>query len=586
MQIILRRLEWILWPLLIAALLILQTPGLFTLPPFWFEDGNIFFAHFYNNHAFAEIFRKYAGYVSLLPNFLAYLVLFLPTHIVRFAFPCAALILAAGTFSLIVSERFNRIIPSKYLRVFLVLIILIQPLLQHTLYSNIAYSQWNCLLLSCLLLLTPGSSSAARFGIETVIVTLCIWSNPVAVTLLPVIIFNRVTSDKKHIQAGGILLIIALISYLSFGIDFKYQTTKPDILSAINLTIRGLLHKVVGDIFFSELFADQNYLKEIFAAIIIVCTGFTAWQKRKVLNWNFIGTTLYITLATVGFYFISRGAGVSDVSRVVDRYFYISKVIFLILIFHIYCSNLEGNFSRVRSAVFVLVIFGLATLHRQNSEKLVYSPKLVLEGSKIANLFRRLEQEEKDLGSRDNVFQVEARSLWWEIYAAPSMQMVAIQNYAFHDWKNTAGAPDGWQAGHGMVSKSKTDSSGYGNALKLGREASVTQKITIPEVSLAKDLALMVWAKSNSNDSGISLSCKGSNKKKVTKYTLHPGDNKWWNLEARVPISIAAQNKCRVELYNKSNLSTEIVFNKVLLFQIAPIVDTKHPEGRTQYKYK
>ena len=63
----------------VAAVHFFREPASYLLPPLSYEDGRDFFAFFYNHREPAAILRFYAGYVSLIPNLVGYLVLALPT---------------------------------------------------------------------------------------------------------------------------------------------------------------------------------------------------------------------------------------------------------------------------------------------------------------------------------------------------------------------------------------------------------------------------------------------------------------------------------------------------------------------------
>ncbi|MFC1762666.1 hypothetical protein ACFL6U_11370 [Planctomycetota bacterium] len=285
-------------------------------PPLRWEDGTHMLAFYFNSTNPADIFRFYAGYISLIPNAIGYLATRFPVIYAPYVMAWSSLVIAAYGFYLISSSRFEWVISSLRLRIVIAILLSLLPLGGLNYVLNLTYSQWNILFIVTLLLASPLPNGFRARLWEVLLVSLCIFSHPLTIGLLPLCIIRFfVTKDK----VGRIIaLVYAFLIILYPLITMVYVTlVSPGRLSHFNLSFstvwlstkvflcRSLVGAFTGTGVVSSVVASEDGVAYVcLAGIVIILLTILAstFQHNRVrhLSWCILGFGL-----ALGFIFVS-----------------------------------------------------------------------------------------------------------------------------------------------------------------------------------------------------------------------------------------------------------------------------------------
>ena len=97
---------------LLAALLLLRSPGSLLHPQFWAEDGTLFFQEAFNHGFLATVLQPASGYLHSFPRLVAGLSLLFPMEQAPLIFNLAAFAVQLAPALYLLSPRMARNIPS------------------------------------------------------------------------------------------------------------------------------------------------------------------------------------------------------------------------------------------------------------------------------------------------------------------------------------------------------------------------------------------------------------------------------------------------------------------------------------------
>ncbi len=201
----------LLW-LGIAAVLAARSWAHLDAPILGHEDGTIQLAFFFNQPDFAGIFRRYAGYVSLLPNLAGWAASLLPLPAIPFALAGFALACATSSLFLATTARWRFLVASDRARAALALVLAALPLGKAYLSTNSVYAQWSLLLL--LTLLVAGPAPRSRGGL----VALLAASHPLSAVCLAVCAGNLwLFRTRRDLLCNGWTAVCVAL-YLAVGV--------------------------------------------------------------------------------------------------------------------------------------------------------------------------------------------------------------------------------------------------------------------------------------------------------------------------------------------------------------------------------
>jgi hypothetical protein len=109
---------WVVVAFLAAiAVLVTRRPDAILHPQFWAEDGTVFYAQAYNHPSIGQIFAPSAGYLQLLPRFVALAAQLFPLSWGPAIFAFVGIAVQGAPAALLVSRRLENVIPDRRLRI-------------------------------------------------------------------------------------------------------------------------------------------------------------------------------------------------------------------------------------------------------------------------------------------------------------------------------------------------------------------------------------------------------------------------------------------------------------------------------------
>ncbi|MFT5442791.1 MAG: hypothetical protein ACI8W3_001835 [Myxococcota bacterium] len=210
------------------AVILLKNPYNTFWPSLINEDGAIMFKHYYENPGLENLWLQYAGYVSVMPDLMAFFVASLPPSLVAYTY----LLLATASFAIAYSAfflpRFRAFIPNDRHRWIVCLTLALLPLGNSALMRAVTYSFWALLMVSTLICLVPGSKKSPVVWTEFILLSLNACSSPVSVILLPLLVW-RAIHGRTSLETS-LFVAVCLISIAYLGLAVETGGAKGDIL--------------------------------------------------------------------------------------------------------------------------------------------------------------------------------------------------------------------------------------------------------------------------------------------------------------------------------------------------------------------
>ncbi|MFQ5672039.1 MAG: hypothetical protein ACE5G9_03015 [Nitrospinales bacterium] len=173
------------------------------------EDGRFLFQDFYSDHNFQTVFRHYSGYISVLPNLLAYVLTLLPVEWVPSSFAFVSLCVTAAAHSLFYRVT-AEIYGDRVFAVYVMLIVAALPLGNFWLVGALAYQSWNFMVILLLLALLPMPRKISGRVLYVFWVNLLIWSHPLSLLMVPWYLWGWVKNAPRRAEYGVFCLSAAL----------------------------------------------------------------------------------------------------------------------------------------------------------------------------------------------------------------------------------------------------------------------------------------------------------------------------------------------------------------------------------------
>jgi len=326
--------------------------------------------------------RYYNGYISLLPNVVAYLASLFLTGYMPYVLVGYAFVISVACYSILYLRRFRPLIPDDKLRAAICILVAFAPLGNHALLAGTAYSLWPSFGLMLLLIwASPVLNSHYQLSWHEkglfVLLVLFIFTHPLSVLALPICVYHFMFNQQPSIRIfhGG--LIIAILSYV-----FVVFHLVPEVHRGVPMALQlsGQKLQLLGEIFlerivFEALFgsgirlllleAEQHSI--IYFTGIGVATLLLVWTGRILKH---LSLRAYLNIALViGFLIIytlllilMRGLDANFVNSILaQRYVYLQQMLFLaVLISAFYYATTQMKF-RLRWQLSGLLIFLLIT---------------------------------------------------------------------------------------------------------------------------------------------------------------------------------------------------------------------------------
>ena len=387
---------------LVALVLFARSYTAFVYPVLLYEDGTIMYGYYAGNPDPARLLSPYAGYVSLLPNFICYAASNLSPAYAPYLFSACTLLIAAAAMTLFSLRRFRVVLASDAARMTVCLLLAVWPIGNFPLVSSATYSLWYMLLALLLLAAAPLPRSRGAVAVQFVLMVLAAWSHPLSVVVVPLcayLLLVRRTWTDRLVNAG---LIAAVLLYVAFGVTRGGGTGfGPDTVAntGVYLAHRVLFEAVFGNRMRLILRArGYGWVIVALAVGIAAGIGLLVWLARTRLtryHWRqLIGVTALVLALT----FLSVAARkMTATSHLVSwnhRYFYLQQYAVLLVtavaVAHLVQVPRWSNWARrlaVPGGVALLAYAVAGTLHnrqfyltsREESRKVTAFTKQVAE---------------------------------------------------------------------------------------------------------------------------------------------------------------------------------------------------------------
>jgi len=338
----------------VGAVHFFREPASYSLPPLSYEDGRDFFAFFYNHREPEAILRFYAGYVSLIPNLVGYLVLALPTLWVPRALAAVPGVLVTLACAL-PYLTLRPLLPGRAWRLGTCLMLALLPVANRLFLSSLAYSIWPLLLLLVWGSLARPPTTLGGAGLRLPPMAALICSHPLSVALVPVYGLRawlsvraggggepgwepgeEATTGRVSALYHGALAAVAVLYQIVWvergGVD------PPAVWESVGRTLAFTAERVV----FATVFGDAAALALrragavpwIYAAAVLVLAVVVAIavRHRSRLGRARAGmllVLLYLILAFTALYVLGRSPGLEILQAgAAFRYFWVQRLLF------------------------------------------------------------------------------------------------------------------------------------------------------------------------------------------------------------------------------------------------------------------
>lgn len=195
----------------LAIMLFARQPGAIRHPDFCAEDGAVFFKQQYEQGATSVVFKRHGGYLHIAPRLIAATASYFPLRYVPRVYAFVSLALAAASLAFFYSGRFRDVISTDTVRLGVILLMTLMPnsdpLMR--LHNLSFYGLWFVVMASLMELPQRFWPRAVLF----VLLSLAIWSTPMAVVCLPVIFFRLWQSDGWGERVWWISLAASIVAY-------------------------------------------------------------------------------------------------------------------------------------------------------------------------------------------------------------------------------------------------------------------------------------------------------------------------------------------------------------------------------------
>ncbi len=224
--------NWLFLFLLVTGILFLRQPSAIRHPAFSDEDGLIYFKQAYEQGALAVVLLPYNGYLQIVPRTVAAFGSLFPLQFVPRVYAIVSLLLASSVFIFFYAPNFRRVVASDATRFGVVLLVTVMPNFDSLL--RVAYLPWFLLWFIALVVLMELPRGAGGRAFLFGALTLAIWSTPVAVVCLPVVLLRLRQAGEKRDRIWWTAFIISSVAYaLTADRSALWDVWRPGLVQAV-----------------------------------------------------------------------------------------------------------------------------------------------------------------------------------------------------------------------------------------------------------------------------------------------------------------------------------------------------------------
>ncbi len=357
---------------LVFLTLFARRPDAILNPQLWAEDGTVFLKDQFTNSTWVCLMKPHLGYLQLLPRLIAAAASMFSVLRQPLIYNLAAMLVAAGSFSLFAHPRFRSLLESDAMRV-AVCVLAGGIVYSDEIVGTITNLQWYLAVPIVLLILRPGviGSSVSIFdelclaGLMVLLVLSC----PLAVIALPFAV--AATMSGPGIQKA---VPVAFLSAATAQFSVQLFARNPSELGlhdlkavlhfvfavVIALTYRVILSTLLGH-GVAQAISTSGRATPVVIALASTGVGLAAfWRYRPRMRVRLIGA-MYLMAASAALPMAVRGGWVRYSSLVLvtdrrqERYFFLASCCL------IYLAALSVSCLKLRRGVVWLAIALLAT---------------------------------------------------------------------------------------------------------------------------------------------------------------------------------------------------------------------------------
>lgn len=247
---------------LLAALLLLRSPGSLLHPQFWAEDGTLFFQAAFNDGFLKTILQPASGYLHVFPRLVAGFSLLFPMGQAPLIFNLAAFVVQLIPALYLLGPRMSNLIPSWPARAGAALLYVALPASYET-HVNLANSHWHLAVTALLILVaTPAAALRVR-GLETFMAALFSLTGPFSILFLP-LVWSRLLGVIRGVRAFRSQTESAVIAAGAL-LQLGFAVASPRISTAVAqsgpLPLQELMTVVSMHTFFNALFGINGFTR-------------------------------------------------------------------------------------------------------------------------------------------------------------------------------------------------------------------------------------------------------------------------------------------------------------------------------------
>lgn len=292
----------LLW-LGVLLILMARVPLLWQSGEFVSEDGWVFFAEAFNAPWSQSLFTPFAGYFRLEARLIAEGLSFLPWAWQPPAYALVGLGLNALVFSLFYLPGFRPVLASDARRLAVVVLLALAPNAENL--GLLTGLHWYLsFALALLLVMDPPRRRAGRI-VLVVASSLCIWSSPSALVLLPFFALRWLKGTDRFGRRWSAVVVVQLVLYAVTILALRGSegTRSGDfdrgaVFAAIeHLMVRGwLVVGVWGHGLAERLVRASPWAVDLLGVSTLVALGWLMWRTRRIRE---IGPGLLIVIAAL-----------------------------------------------------------------------------------------------------------------------------------------------------------------------------------------------------------------------------------------------------------------------------------------------
>jgi hypothetical protein len=310
------------------------------LPVLGHEDGRDMLALYFNDGNPLGVLRFYNGYISLLPNAIAWAATRGPLPIAPHVFTFASLTIATLGLFLLSRRGHSWLVPEARDRAVVALLAALLPLGQGYLLDNLTYSQWGLLFLLFVLLSRPIPPSRAARAAYFLGVVICSLSHPLSVLAAPLCVAQLVTTRAPLDRLLLLVCAGVILGYQVLGVDhgsaFGASAASLEFAAAVFLS-RVAFESIFGAHVTGALVAQGASHYVYLVGISILCfigallLGDPQHRRRVSLAAALTLAFVMVVVSTLTRY-TGPGKRLYLLDPHVQRYFYVPKLIVVIVV--------------------------------------------------------------------------------------------------------------------------------------------------------------------------------------------------------------------------------------------------------------